>query len=375
MGVIYYILIAIRGLLKKRQNATKNENNISLNIFLDLVALGTIADVVPLDKNNRILVVNGLSRIRMGKSTFGISALFKILNISHAYATTSDLAYFIAPQINASGRLNDISIGIECLLSDNFHHAFLLASQLKEINESRKKIELRITNHALSKIANLSSRKKTITCFNKNWHLGVTGIVASRLKDKFNRPTFVFTQDPNQKNMIKGSGRSLTGIHLKNILDTINQFHPQLITAYGGHAMAAGITLNICNLSLFEQIFEKQIQKNSENQEYHTPPIQSDGKIAENDITLELLDLIEQQAWGQHFPQPTFSQTFRVINQRIIQNKHLQLLVQINKKCFNAIWFNHSTFTRTEAIFAFYLKRNYFGSQNNIQLVIVDIEE
>ncbi len=316
VGVIFYVLIALRAELRARDyfSGCLNIAEPKLDELLDLVALGTVADVVALDHNNRILVSQGLKRIRAGKMSHGIRALFQTARCSAQKAQPFDFGYKIAPRINAAGRLDDMSIGIACLLSGSLNEAESMASELNELNQTRQEIEQEMLTDILADCPNALPREQTTLCvYRDSFHQGVVGIVASRLKEKFYRPVFVFA--PDDDGNYRGSGRSISGVHLRDVLDAISKRAPEIIIKFGGHAMAAGLTLRSGSLKtfgdLFEDIVRSQVNEDTLSQTYLT-----DGSLKASDITLANAQLINAQIWGQGFPPPSFADTFQVLRQQ-----------------------------------------------------------
>lgn len=316
VGVIFYVLIALRAELRARDyfSGCLNRAEPKLDELLDLVALGTVADVVALDHNNRILVSQGLKRIRAGKMSHGIRALFQTARCSAQKAQPFDFGYKIAPRINAAGRLDDMSIGIACLLSGNLNEAENMASELNELNQTRQEIEQEMLTDILAECPSALPREQTTLCmYRDSFHQGVVGIVASRLKEKFYRPVFVFA--PNDDGNYRGSGRSISGVHLRDVLDAISKRAPEIIIKFGGHAMAAGLTLRSGSLKTFGDLFE-DIVRSQVNEDTLSQTFLTDGSLKASDITLANAQLINAQIWGQGFPPPSFADTFQVLRQQ-----------------------------------------------------------
>ena len=316
VGVIFYVLIALRAELRARDyfSGCLNRAEPKLDELLDLVALGTVADVVALDHNNRILVSQGLKRIRAGKMSHGIRALFQTARCSAQKAQPFDFGYKIAPRINAAGRLDDMSIGIACLLSGNLNEAENMASELNELNQTRQEIEQEMLTDILAECPSALPREQTTLCmYRDSFHQGVVGIVASRLKEKFYRPVFVFA--PDDDGNYRGSGRSIAGVHLRDVLDAISKRAPDIIIKFGGHAMAAGLTLRQGSLKTFGDLFE-DIVRSQVNEDTLSQTFLTDGSLKASDITLANAQLINAQIWGQGFPPPSFADTFQVVRQQ-----------------------------------------------------------
>ncbi|WP_369587028.1 single-stranded-DNA-specific exonuclease RecJ [Kingella oralis] len=316
VGVIFYVLIALRAELRARDyfSGCRAIAEPKLDELLDLVALGTVADVVPLDHNNRILVSQGLKRIRAGKMSHGIRALFQTARCSAQKAQPFDFGYKIAPRINAAGRLDDMSIGIACLLSGSLNEAESMASELNELNQTRQEIEQEMLTDILADCPSaLPSEQTTLCVYRDSFHQGVVGIVASRLKEKFYRPVFVFA--PDDDGNYRGSGRSIAGVHLRDVLDAISKHAPEIIIKFGGHAMAAGLTLRSGSLKTFGDLFE-DIVRSQVNEDTLSQTFLTDGSLKASDITLANAQIINAQIWGQGFPPPSFADTFQVLRQQ-----------------------------------------------------------
>ena len=329
VGVVFYLMLALRAELRQRGAFSTTVVEPNLAGYLDLVALGTIADVVKLDNNNRILVQQGLQRIRKGRACVGINALLQVSGRNCTQISTYELGFMLGPRLNAAGRLDDMSMGIECLTTDDETIAANIAKQLDELNRQRQGIEAEMQQDALIKLENsLNSRKHeiqtaySICLFDPDWHQGVIGILASRIKDKYHRPVIVFAAGSSGE--IKGSGRSINGFHLRDALDLVSKRHPDLILKFGGHAAAAGLTIRADAFTKFCAAFEQAAQSLLSPSDL-TRIIETDGDLPPSEINLELAHLIDKQVWGQGFPQPTFNARFFVENQRIVGEKHLKL--------------------------------------------------
>lgn len=368
VGVAFYVMLALRSKLKELNYFEKN--NIpypNLTELLDLVALGTICDVVKLDHNNRILVANGLRKIKSGNMCCGIKALFAIARKDYKKATARDLGFLIGPRINASGRLEDISISIKCLLAKTEEEALKYAKELNKLNDKRRKIEVSIIKEAILKAQeNDINSHKTICIYSQDWHQGLIGIVAGRLKEQFNKPVIVFTKDKD--NIIKGSGRSILGLHLKDMLDLINKQYPNLILKFGGHAMAAGLTIELENLTKFKEVFESKINEMStmlDNKAYIT-----DGVLEEMDISLDNANKISMLVWGQGFEYPVFHDDFLVIEQKDMGFNHKKIILQKGSSIFEAMLFKVQA-SLPKKIFAVYkMVSNEWQDKKELQLYI-----
>lgn len=332
VGVMFYLLVALRAELRKRGKFT-NETQPKIENLLDLVALGTVADVAQLDRNNRVLVSNGLKRIRAGISRPGIQALFQAATRDPRKANTFDLGFAIGPRLNAAGRLADMTLGIRLLLSDNAEEAMTLANELDRINRERRVIESDMQETALSHLAEdqLSgaiSERNSICLWNPEWHQGVVGIVASRLKERFNRLAIVFAPaDGNSGEELRGSGRSLAGFHLRDALDLVSKREPGLILKFGGHAMAAGLTIRKDDFEKFDTCFQR-VASELLTDELLERRLAHDGNLDPSEFTPEIGDLLAEEIWGQGFPQPIFYGEFEIAQQSLMKEKHLRLMVR-----------------------------------------------
>ncbi len=367
VGVMFYTLLALRAEMRQRGRFDAS-NQPRLDTLLDLVALGTVADVVPLDANNRILVAQGLSRIRAGRAHPGIAALFSVASRDVRKATPFDLGFAAGPRLNAAGRLADMSLGIECLLSDEASRAWEIAHQLDQINRERRDIETGMQETALASLENLQvSDKATLCLFNPAWHQGVIGIVASRLKEKFYRPTITFA--PAGGGMIKGSGRSISEFHLRDALDLVSKRAPKLIDKFGGHAMAAGLSLQEEDFAEFSAAFETVGREWLSNAALEHI-VETDGSLESAYFSLDFITLLETQVWGQGFAPPVFCDEFRVMNQRVLKERHLKLQLEREGRRFDAIWFNHSDSLPARARIAYRLDANEFNGRTQVQLMV-----
>ena len=343
VGVMFYVLSALRAELRQRGwFSTEGITEPNLGDALDLVALGTVADVVPLDRNNRILVGAGLARIRSGRARPGIEALFEVAGRDYRQATASDLGFIVGPRLNAAGRLDDMSIGIECLLAESSMEARERAETLHRLNRERRDIEQSMEQDALKQLASLSFDATELpfamTLYDPDWHQGVIGILASRVRERIHRPTVVFADSGDE--MLKGSGRSIQGLHLRDALDQVATRYPGLLHKFGGHAMAAGLTLAKSDLPRFTAALE-QVVADALEQVPPVPVDDSDGGLASGDFNLALADELSRGGpWGQHFPEPTFDEAFSVLRHRIVGEKHLKLTLVKEDAEIEAIAFN-----------------------------------
>ena len=379
VGVIFYIMLALRAELRRRGWFNKREE-VNLGQFLDLVALGTVADVVPLDRNNRILVSAGLARIRAGQARPGIKALLDVASRRQASVVASDLGFAVGPRINAAGRLDDMSIGINCLMTEDPAEAASLAQRLQGLNQDRRVIEREMQNEAMQFLANLpldDDREPPIalTLYQGGWHQGVIGILASRIKDRLHRPVIAFADGDGDE--LKGSARSIAGIHIRDILDAVATRHPGLITRFGEHAMAAGMTLRRDDYEAFSAAFVAEVARHAADVELQAV-IESDGELEPTDFQLDVAATLRYAGpWGQHFPEPVFDGTFDIVSQRLVGEKHLKLVLSLPGKplVLDAIAFNVDLDTWPNASIesaqiAYRLDVNEFRGQRNVQLVV-----
>ncbi|AOZ05754.1 single-stranded-DNA-specific exonuclease RecJ [Cupriavidus malaysiensis] len=371
VGVMFYVLLALRAELRTR-GVFDARTQPRLDTLLDLVALGTVADVVKLDSNNRILVAQGLKRMRAGRMHAGVAALFRAAGREAARANTFDLGFGLGPRLNAAGRLADMSLGIECLLTDDAGRAWEIAQELDGMNRERRDIEAGMQQEALQileqPMAGLDPASRyTVSVFNETWHQGVIGIVASRLKEKFHRPTITFA--PGDDATIKGSGRSIPGFHLRDALDLVSKRHPGLLVKFGGHAMAAGLTLRADTFGQFMEAFEA-VGREWLDEKQLARVIETDGDIDDGCFSPEFVNLLDQQVWGQGFPAPTFCGEFDVVRQTVLKGKHLKLLLGRGAHRFDAIWFNHAEALGASALVAYRLDNNTFNGVTRVQMVI-----
>ncbi|KDP89368.1 single-stranded DNA exonuclease [Cupriavidus sp. SK-3] len=371
VGVMFYVLLALRAELRRR-GAFDTQTQPRLDTLLDLVALGTVADVVKLDSNNRILVAQGLKRMRAGRMHAGVAALFRAAGREATRANTFDLGFGVGPRLNAAGRLADMSLGIECLLTDDANRAWEIAQELDGMNRERRDIEAGMQQEALQILegplgALDPAARFTISVFNDTWHQGVIGIVASRLKEKYHRPTITFA--PGDEDTIKGSGRSIPGFHLRDALDLVSKRHPGLLKKFGGHAMAAGLTLGAGDFAQFMAAFET-VGREWLSDEQLARVIETDGDIEDACFSPEFVSLLEQQVWGQGFPAPTFCGEFDVVRQSVLKGKHLKLQLGRGSQRFDAIWFNHAESLGASALVAYRLDNNTFNGVTRVQMVI-----
>lgn len=385
VGVAFYVMLALRALMRT-QNYFAQYGVAEPNMaeFLDIVALGTVADVVVLDNNNRILVEQGINRIKAGRCRVGIVALLEIAKRNISRCVASDMGFAIGPRLNAAGRLDDMSLGIECLITDNYQHAREIASELDGFNKDRREIEAGMQQEALAIIEKLPFSQGdgdipyAFALFHPEWHQGVSGIVASRIKEKFHRPVIVFADSGDGE--LKGSGRSIEGFHLRDLLERINTIAPELIIKFGGHAMAAGLSIKQDSFERFAQLFE-QLAQQTLTQEQLSGKIMSDGELSAPDFTIDLAaQLRDGGPWGQGFPEPCFDGKFQIVQQRIVGEKHLKLVLSLehSNTVIDAIAFNVDTLTWPNpniewAHVAYKLDINEFRNKLSLQLMVENI--
>ena len=373
VGVMFYVLLALRAELRQR-GMFDQRSQPRLDTLLDLVALGTVADVVSLDSNNRVLVSQGLKRIRQGQFCPGVAALFRVAGRDFPQATPFDMGFALGPRLNAAGRLADMSLGIECLLTDSMERAWEIAQMLNSMNAERKQIEQDMQEVALIQLELYGSdAQHAIVAFDENWHQGVIGILASRLKDKFYRPVIAFA--PGDAGLLKGSGRSIPGFHMRDALDLVSKRYPDLISKFGGHAMAAGLTIAQDDLPRFAKAFETVAQEWLQKEDLQKV-VATDGALSADAFSLDFVYLLDQYVWGQSFPPPTFSGKFRVIQQRILKERHLKLVLEREDGTrYDGIWFGHNTYVPDVAHVAFRLDINEYNGTTRLQLLVEHIEE
>jgi len=385
VGVAFYLMLSLRKTLRENNyfaDVGISEPNIAQ--LLDLVALGTVADVVPLDANNRILVQQGLNRIRAGVTRPGIQALIEIAKRDQSQLVASDFGFALGPRINAAGRLDDMSFGINCLLANDISSARMMATELDGLNKSRREIEQGMQVEAEAIMSRLSFNQDNlpfaIALYQKDWHQGVIGIVAGRIKEKFHRPTIVFApaSDENTKE-IKGSARSIEGLHIRDLLEHISGQHEGLIIKFGGHAMAAGLSINVERFDEFQTLFSQYAGQWIKEEDFQGKLL-SDGQLPITEMTIDFAQIIRDAGpWGQRFPEPLFDDEFVILQQRIVGEKHLKLMVQKDGVAFDAIafnvdikaWPNHQA---SKVHLAYRLDINEFRGRKNLQLMVENLE-
>ena len=383
VGVMFYVMLALRAELRARGwfgEATRiREPN--LGALLDLVALGTVADVVRLDHNNRILVDQGLKRMRAGRVNPGIGALFRAAGRDPARAGSMDLGFMIGPRLNAAGLLADMSLGIEALITDDAARALNIAQELDQLNRERKDIEADMQEQALVHLERLDALDEengtnaapAITLFHPEWHQGVIGILASRIKDKRHRPVFVFARAEGGSGEVKGSGRSIPGLHLRDALDLIAKRAPGLFKRFGGHAMAAGATILETDLPRFGELFAEVAGK-CLTPEALARTLETDGSLEEGHFSIATARLLEEEVWGQGFPAPLFEDEFTVENQRVLKEKHLKLRLRKDRLTIDAIQFNFSHAPGETIRAAYRLTVNEYKGVASPQILIEHVE-
>lgn len=371
VGVMFYTMLALRAELRDR-GAFEGRSEPNLADLLDLVALGTVADVVKLDHNNRILVAQGLQRMRADRMQPGVRALFAAAGRDAAKATTFDLGFALGPRLNAAGRLADMSLGIECLITDDMGRALNIAQELDKLNRERRAIEADMQEEALSGLDRIDpGSRASLVMFEPEWHQGVIGILAGRIKEKFHRPTIAFAR--GNEGELKGSGRSIPGLHLRDALDLVTKQAPGMILKFGGHAMAAGLTIPETELERFEKVFEEVVRDLIDPADL-TRRLETDGALEDSLYNLETARLLEREIWGQGFAAPLFDDVFRVENQRILKDKHLKLQLRKGNTRIDAILFNHSEPAAAQIRAAFRLAVNEYNGVAGIQLMLEHFE-
>ncbi len=382
VGVVFYVMLALRSCLREmawfRDNNQAEPNMAEL---LDLVALGTIADVVPLDHNNRILVAEGLRRIRGGRARPGISALLQVAKKNAVNLSASDLAFGVGPRLNAAGRLDDMTTGIECLLTDSDSDAHRLALQLDGMNQDRRQIESEMRDQAFESLANLELDAADIPAglclFDERWHQGVVGILASRIKEKYHRPVIAFAAVEGDEEL-KGSARSIPGFHIRDALDAVATRNPGLVTKFGGHAMAAGLSLARGDFERFSEAFAAEAARQLSAAQLQAM-VESDGEVSADFMTLEAAQVLRSAGpWGQEFPEPLFDGNFILRDKRVLADKHLKMVLSPESepgKLIDAIAFNvdadawpAADASRIELVFR--LDVNEYRNSLNLQLLV-----
>ncbi|WP_415753268.1 single-stranded-DNA-specific exonuclease RecJ [Pseudomonas leptonychotis] len=380
VGVMFYVLLALRARLREMGWFNEQRPEPNLGELLDLVALGSVADVVPLDANNRILVHQGLARIRAGRARPGLRAILEVAGRDHRRITSTDLGFILGPRLNAAGRLDDMALGIECLLCDDEALARDMAVQLDQLNQDRKAIEQGMQREALAQLKDLPLEDMPfgLCLFEADWHQGVIGILASRMKERYHRPTIAFADAGD--GVLKGSARSVPGFHIRDALDAVAAKHPQLISKFGGHAMAAGLSLPEANFGAFAAAFDAEVRRQLCEDDL-TGRLLSDGALSIEEFHLPLAkELRNAGPWGQHFPEPLFHGVFQLVQQRVVGERHLKVVlksecgsVQLDGIAFGVdreIWPNP---TVRWVELAYKLDVNEFRGQESVQLLIAHL--
>jgi len=383
VGVIFYLMLALRARLRETGwFASQGLDEPNLAELLDLVALGTVADVVPLDYNNRILVAQGLARIRSGRCCAGIQAIIEVAGRQQSGLVAADLGFAVGPRLNAAGRLDDMSLGIECLLADSLAESRGLAGRLDGLNRERRAIENEMKSEALVIVDELHMDESAdlpvgLCLFSENWHQGVIGILASRIKERLHRPVIAFA--PGEGDELKGSARSVPGLHIRDALDAVAARHPDLLRKFGGHAMAAGLTLHREHLEPFRHAFDEEVCRHLAVEDLYGR-IYSDGELQPGQMTMELAELIRSSGpWGQGFPEPVFDGVFDVVQRRIVGERHLKLVLKLpqGEDEFDAIAFNTVDSDWPEGVnrvqVAYRLDVNEFRNRRTLQLMLEHI--
>jgi single-stranded-DNA-specific exonuclease len=384
VGVAFYVMAALGQRLAADSLIDAANARQVCTECLDLVALGTVADLVPLDHNNRILVAQGMARIRAGISRPGIKALFAVAGRNMVDAATSDLGFAIAPRLNAAGRLTDMTVGVNCLLANNDATATTLATELSQLNQQRQELQTEMQLTAELQLDRVEEElgkqvREAVCLFDPDWHQGVVGLVATRIRERVNRPVIAFAPASDELNL-KGSGRSVPGVHLRDVLAAVDAKHPDLLGHYGGHAMAAGLNLKKANLDTFRQAFIAEVALYADQIE-DIERLWSDGELSPADLNLSMAETLRHAApWGQGFPEPTFDGRFELVNQRIVGERHLKLRVRPvgGTQAVDGIAFNHPellpNISGQQFTLVYRLDVNEFRATRRHQLVVQHIE-
>jgi single-stranded-DNA-specific exonuclease len=366
VGVIFYVMMALRAELRRR-GAFADGKEPPLADLLDLVALGTVADVARLDANNRTLVAQGLARLRAGRGAPGIAALIEVAGRDPRRAGAYDLGFVAGPRLNAAGRLDDMSVGIECLLAEDRARALVLAQKLDALNRERREIEGEMQASALASLEEESASGFSLVVHRPEWHSGVVGLLASRLRERFHRPVFAFARD--NQGMLRGSGRSIPALHLRDALDLVDKRRPGILARFGGHAAAAGATIALDALEGFRETFES-VARDGLTPEDLEERVETDGSLAAADFTADFAEALREQVWGQGFPEPRFRGTFRVDSQRIVGEKHLKLSLFLDDRRLPAIRFGSPDAMPATIDAVFRVDLNEYQGLKSLQLVI-----
>ncbi|ABR74870.1 single-stranded-DNA-specific exonuclease RecJ [Actinobacillus succinogenes 130Z] len=382
VGVAFYVMLALRSKLRE-MGRFDNKTQPNFTELLDIVALGTIADVVPLDQNNRILAYQGLARIRAKRCHYGIRALAEVANKDITQLTAGDLGYSIAPRLNAAGRLDNMSVGVELLLADSMERARALALELDDLNQTRKEIEQGMKQEALDICRNLTALRRELplgmVLYQADWHQGVLGILASRIKDQFHRPVVAFAQDGN--GVLKGSARSVEGVHMRDLLERVHSRYPDMILKFGGHAMAAGLSIHEALFERFRQVFDEVVTEWIGKDELKGT-LWTDGELTPPQLNIQTAETLRAGGpWGQSFPEPVFDGEFKILQQRLVGERHLKMLVEPKQggQLLDAIAFNIDTryypdLSVRAAKLVYKLDINEFRGNRDVQLLVDYIE-
>ncbi|MDO9393833.1 MAG: single-stranded-DNA-specific exonuclease RecJ [Methylotenera sp.] len=365
VGVMFYCLLALRAELRERGHyREKPEPN--LTELLDLVALGTVADLVKLDDNNRILVEQGLRRIRAGACSQGILALLRVSGRQPQTTNAQDLGFYVGPRLNAAGRLDDMTLGIQCLLADSEVEATQIAHRLQDLNVQRRSIEADMQDGANLSLDDIDvANQFAISMYQVDWHQGVIGILASRIKERYHRPVIAFADAGG--GLLKGSGRSIASLHLRDALDLLSKHQPDLILKFGGHAMAAGLTIKQVDFKLFNHSFEAVVKSLITEADLESI-LEVDGSLDSHEMTFQVAQTLENQVWGQGFAPPLFCDAFKVVNQRVLGEKHLKLSLKKDSIVIDAICFNQPEFLPDQIQAAYQLQTNSYNGSQKVQL-------
>ncbi len=368
VGVMFYVLLATRAELRRRGRYAQTPQP-RLDTLLDLVALGTVADLVRLDANNRLLVRLGLARIRAGQTSAGLIALARVAGREPRTLTTNDLGYALAPRVNAAGRLADMRLGIECLLADDPTRAFFLAEQLDRINAERRSVQDDMNERAAQIVLDAydAANHKSIVAFDPGFHAGVTGLVASRLREAHHRPTIVFA--PTSEGLLSGSGRSIPGFHLRDAIDLVTKRAPALVLRFGGHAMAAGLTIRADDLAEFERLFE-EVACAGLTDDALERVLDVDGPLEVGYIQPQIAQLLDAEIWGQAFAPPVFFDTWEVVGQRVLRDKHVRATLLKDGRRIEAMAFNYTKPLPARCPLAFRLALNDYNGEVSARLII-----
>lgn len=384
VGVAFYLMTALRAELRVRHwYQARGIAEPNLGTLLDIVALGTVADVVSLDANNRILVEAGLQRVRSGRCRVGITALLEVAKRNPARIVASDFGFAVGPRLNAAGRLDEMALGVETLLCEDIMYARRMAAELDSLNQERRELEVGMQQEALKSLEYLKLNEEQlpwgIALFQEDWHQGVIGILASRIKDKYHRPVIAFADAGNGE--IKGSARSIKGLHMRDLLELVNSRHPGLISKFGGHAMAAGLTLKSGGFATFAKAYDDAVRELLKPEQL-TGELWSDGELTPTELTLEIAQLLRNAGpWGQSFEEPLFDGYFKIIQQRIVGERHLKLVLETpcSTLMLDAIAFNVDLHTWPDATIqhariVYKLDVNEYRGNFTLQLMVEQIE-